>query len=973
MTVNNDRARNWAGCRKVLSKWLWATLGVFLLSTTAVAQPVADQDTLLLVQFDRSCEAHFSLGTADADSTARLVEGRFGSAVDLQPGTQVRFTADDGNFHAPAGTIEFWIKPTWPGNDAESHSVFSCRFGTKGYININMIGKGRFGIALSSGEGEEWRWRRADADVSGWKPGEWHHVACSWGQGQLHVYVDGEEGSRQVADARMPDELPKALTLVGGQTVVDGLRVSRRMFTQEDAKQSMQLALGPAPYRHLNEMTCQPADALQTNGRALLGNRRIPLVVGGLRYRKAAAIRPGASVSVSLNGEYETFQAEVGVDAFSRPEDACTFEVHADGKLLFRSEPVKARQAAQPIRVKVAGVNELTLTTRPAGNVHASMLGVWGNAVVTRRGADAIALPPRPMKPAELEMYRRQNNADDYTFEMTAPASFLLAAKFWEDDLQLDQAPAPGRIGGTLEAFATPGEYEPLNFVVYAVQDLERVAVDVSDLRCGTSVVPKDNIDVRLVLRGLMRNLYTRPPEQSTVVSRFLLANEPVDIPARTMREYHLIVHVPSNAEAGVYSGTVRIAPANQEASSLPVQFEVLPFRFRPLTRKAYGIYYRFPADDQDCQQAEIELADIHAHGAGTLKSPLGIDYEVTDGVPVASFDRLTQSLTLLRKHGFQGALPVSSGCEHAARSLGYNVVQDYEDVSAREQFLGTVMQSLSQLAELSKQYPEFEFLPTHMDEVFGRDRLERYIRLTEAVRQVPSLRVYITLHTSPRPGIEDMMRRCDPYVDVRCYNGHALDDWIRVGHSFEELREELDRSGDEAWTYYNIRGSFFKAEWPRLVNGFYMWTSPLRVHIPWMYYSYNGNPLDDTDGPRERGHDFAYAVPDPTDSTQLIPTRHWEAYREGIDDMRYLCTLEDLIADNADHSEAKAAQVWLDKLRASLIPKLEELESIDKESPILIVLSRRFDGVEYRQFRRQAAAHIQKLLELGTGIGQTR
>jgi hypothetical protein len=394
----------------------------------------------------------------------------------------------------------------------------------------------------------------------------------------------------------------------------------------------------------------------------------------------------------------------------------------------------------------------------------------------------------------------------------------------------------------------------------------------------------------------------------------------------------------------------------------LPVEFEVLPFRFAPLTRKAYGVYYRFPRDEEDWPSIEHELLDIREHGATMLKSPLGVQFERDDGKVRASFDRLEHGLALLRKHGYHGPLPVSSGCEQAARLLRYDPVKDHGDEQARRRFLAVARQAMEQLVALSAEFPEFELLPTHMDEVFGEDRLERYIRLTEAVRQVPSLRVYITMHNSPRRGAAEMMRRCDPYVDVRCYNGHVMDEWICSGHSFEELRRELERSGDEAWTYYNIRGSFFKAEWTRLVNGFYLWISPLRVHVPWMYYHYQGDPLDDTDGPRLRGHDFAYAVPDPEDPQRLISTRHWEAFREGIDDIRYLSTLEDLIARRADTAAARSAQAWLDELRRSVTPTAAELAPIEKESPILILLSEKFDGPDYRRFRRQAAEHIQRL-----------
>ena len=937
----------------------------FLLLQTAWGQPVPDRETLLLVNFEGSAntfDADFSRGSSFAQSTAAATEGRFGRGVRLGRNATVAFVGNDGNFEAAKGTIEFWIKPDWPGDDSNKHSIFSCRFGARGYININMVGNGRIGIAISSGEGDEWTWRRAEADTREWKPDEWHHVACSWGDGQIRIFADGSEGSRSVTDARMPDAMPETLLLSAAEAVMDAFRISRRMFTADDVQRSIQSAMGPPPFEYVGDLVRKNPDNQTLPRRTRLGNIQVPIALGTSCYFRGFVCQPGEAACLTLDGTFATFQAHAGVEAFSAPNDKCSFEVWGDGRKLFETDAVGVADGAQQISVSVAGVRSLRLISRPVSPVHGTTLAVWANAALGREDAQIVVPTARPMKPAEIDMYRRQVSADDYHFEPARSGSYFVATKFWEDDVDPAQAPAEDRIGVPLSASAVPGEYEPLNFVVYAADGLKQVEVAASDLKSADASISASRIDIRPVLRGLMRDIYTLPPERSTVVSRFLLPNRPVDIPNKTMREYHLIVHVPEKAPAGTYRGSVSIRPKNEPPQQLPVELDVLPFLWRPLTRKEYGIYYRFPADSDKGTQTKLELTDIRVHGATTLKAPIGVEYSLEDGNVQVSFEELRVRLNVLRSLGFRGPFPVSTGCEHAARLLEYNPVAEHTDATARDRFRQVIRRAMTGLAELSREYPEFEFLPTHMDEVFGRDRLDRYIRFTEAVRQVPSLRVFITLHNDPRRDAHEMMKVCDPFVDIRCYNGHVMDEWIRAGHSFEELQKQLADSGDEAWTYYNIRGSFFKAEWTRLVNGFYLWISPLRGHLPWMYYSYSGNPLDDLDGPHLRGHDFAYAVPDPEAPARLISTRHWEAYREGVDDMRYLCTLEDLIAENRDAPAAQAAQKWLDQLRAKLRPDPKQLEAIEGESPILRLWSDTFDGADYRRFRHEAAEHIAKL-----------
>ncbi|MFQ5810980.1 MAG: hypothetical protein ACE5JM_15285, partial [Armatimonadota bacterium] len=244
-----------------------------------------------------------------------------------------------------------------------------------------------------------------------------------------------------------------------------------------------------------------------------------------------------------------------------------------------------------------------------------------------------------------------------------------------------------------------------------------------------------------------------------------------------------------------------------------------------------------------------------------------------------------------------------------------------------------------------------------------NRGRMPLYIRLTKAVRQAPGIRIYQTLHTNPGSGFEEKMAEMDPYVDIRCYNGHAMDSWIQSGHTFDELADELQRSGDEAWIYYNARGVHVTAEWMRIINGLYMWWGPLRAHCVWIYQSYTGDPFDDTDGPRLRAHDFGYAFPSPEDGITPVPTRLWEAWREGIDDMRYIAMLEREVVrvKETDPAAVREAEEWLQTLR-DMMPTALEMQDIELESPILVAVSESMTGDDYQGLRYTTARHIMQL-----------
>lgn len=142
--------------------------------------------------------------------------------------------------------------------------------------------------------------------------------------------------------------------------------------------------------------------------------------------------------------------------------------------------------------------------------------------------------------------------------------------------------------------------------------------------------------------------------------------------------------------------------------------------------------------------------------------------------------------------------------------------------------------------------------------------------------------------------------------------------------------------------------------EWGRLCNGFWIWLTPVTTHCPWAYNAYRADPLTDKDG-----FDFGYAFPV---KGEMISTRLYEGYREGIDDERYISTLEALIAERKGDPKyaetAKQAQAFLDGLRKELLGLPLEV----KQSALVRAISEKYDGDDYAKWRRTCAEYIEKL-----------
>ncbi|HOK53613.1 MAG TPA: hypothetical protein PKV43_04065, partial [Armatimonadota bacterium] len=102
------------------------------------------------------------------------ISGTYGDGVSLTK--SVGFDASVLN--QQNGMISFWIKPDWNGNDGLNHRILRIGDPAKNGILIEKSSRNMLRFVMAGGNPVKVAASRAD--VSDWKPGKWHHVACSW-------------------------------------------------------------------------------------------------------------------------------------------------------------------------------------------------------------------------------------------------------------------------------------------------------------------------------------------------------------------------------------------------------------------------------------------------------------------------------------------------------------------------------------------------------------------------------------------------------------------------------------------------------------------------------------------------------------------------------------------------------------------------------------------------------------------------
>jgi hypothetical protein len=479
------------------------------------------------------------------------------------------------------------------------------------------------------------------------------------------------------------------------------------------------------------------------------------------------------------------------------------------------------------------------------------------------------------------------------------------------DAVTRSRAPVETSGGAVLECALCPGEFESLSAVVYANTGLEGLRVSASPLRGPTGLLDPSCVDARLVKwwwqgaiadmggnhaveynpkrvltaelllrddalvrvderRNRLRSAGTYLPCSGQTSVRLKGARpmdaatlQPVDLPAGTSREFVLTVRVPTGTRAGAYEAVVTFLCA-QGTSTLPLRVAVRPFDLEP-SRLTYSLYYRgrlsddgkptVASDTKSARQYRCEIADMRDHGVLCPANYQGLG-------------DLRRALRIRRTEGLPsgGFYTLAAGHSpkevrrwmHLCREFGYDEVYFYGADEAEGEAL------LAQRADWQG-----------VQRAGGRTFVATYKR-SRAYETMGSL-----LNLAVVSGMPD---------------AETAKAWHCVGSQcFAYLCPQVGVERPEVY-----RRNFGLVLWKAGYDGAMDYAYQHAFHHVW-------NDFDDRD---YRDHVFAY----PT-INGVVGTLQWEGFREAVDDVRYVTTLEKAMAEAPDQGLAQQAQAWLDSV----------------------------------------------------------
>ena len=485
-----------------------------------------------------------------------------------------------------------------------------------------------------------------------------------------------------------------------------------------------------------------------------------------------------------------------------------------------------------------------------------------------------------------------------------------------------DTFPLPGKRSTTISLQACRGEYEPASFVVRTgAEGVTGLLPVVTDLISATgNRIPKENIDIKLVkiwyqsggawekvqkidklgpvlvpellindpdlvrvdMPGKTNSLKLTAPNGSiryqdisspnsgihkdvpvSVLDMPIKDSErllPTELPRDTTQQYWLTILAPKDAPSDIYHGSIHLTSKGGAIGNLNIQVHVHPFELAKPSLE-YSIYYRgfispdgqpsISSEEKSRSQLRRELIDMREHG---ISNPTVLQ---------RYFGKNDHKLQLLKDY------------LEIRKQLGFEYLPLY--YLGRPTYNPTEKEKLEDLSSNVREIIQ-ESTRTKNTEVYvyGLDEAKDDKLLSQKPAWAAVHSVGGKIFTSGYAGHFEKM-------------GKETDLLIYYGPPSREEAAKVHSVGNRIFSYANPQGGVENPFIYRKNFGIVLWRSGFDGAMTYAYQDTDGFIWNDFDQASPyRDHVFAYPTRE-----GVIDTIAWEGFREAVDDVRYISTLQ--------------------------------------------------------------------------------
>ena len=510
--------------------------------------------------------------------------------------------------------------------------------------------------------------------------------------------------------------------------------------------------------------------------------------------------------------------------------------------------------------------------------------------------------------------------AVDYQVDVVGPAI--------TDHLVLPEGPLPSvcRRAREMSMSGCRGEYSSLSFVVTALEPLADVRIEIDPVRGDGGSWPADAIDARVVKQLFRRSvgagaalmptllvhdesfLGVEPaptdaePDRLTHVAPGPLRDadtlQPLSFSGR--RQFWLTVQIPEQARPGDYTAALRVVPQNSNAAELTVSVHVYPFELLPPLIE-YSIYYpawleagraedhQYKFGDLSATQMLAEFRNMREHG---LTNPNIYDSPKVLEDGSLDFGKLDRIIDMREQAGMR---------PRVLYLLGHPLpFRDRPLTPEERQRTRRYVREIDAWAE-ARGYDDVFYAAN--DEWWG-ERLSNERDSMLAVEEAGGSTFVAVMHTTFFERVGDALTRPVLQSSIGAQIEHAAKkytpqqalrhaaDLAKAGSfipmlaapNYRRAIDGMHRQGRKIFTYMNpIAGTPFP-ELHRRSTGLGMWRVGFDGTMTWAYTHITGDKVNQA---------MIFSMVYRTEN-DVLDTLHWEGFREGVNDVRYLTTLLD-------------------------------------------------------------------------------
>lgn len=605
----------------------------------------------------------------------------------------------------------------------------------------------------------------------------------------------------------------------------------------------------------------------------------------------------GAQVAVKaqalriIAGERHTIQLPFTVPGTSYPLVQVAVE-DLQGRLLFRSTTL-------PLQVPDAGAYQLGRVERLLAEIKATppsrrfsgRMARWTSRLERlRRRPDAADLDALAQEIAVAALAARvpASYREAPVFPFPLPPFRVATETF---------LPAPAAVGQPVTITACRGEYEPGTLFLLAVEDLPDTTIEITPLRRGRTTLPASAFDLYILKNwyqaGTDSTVAPTPvfvPELLLKDASILTANhrtqrndfrfdpqvgpevgttlQPVDIPAYENRQFWLLLHVPEDQPAGLYRGEIQVRSRGRLVAEAPLQVTVLPLALEKadvvFSMMAHNTYTngKDPRADQFYKAVlamcvRYGLDSLYVQEGGSI-TPDGRGWKIDMPLTRAA-------LELRRQYGLTGPTAYN-GLHWNVPQLNAIWTQTSAQLAQRDNPLARAFVAYCQELKRVAAQAGLPDIYVYSHDEPGYDATGEHLKQARLINDL--------IHQGGLPATEAITSAA-----ARILGGN-LDLPVLSGEAMFLGEREAPEGIPHAWWYYH---PLENPTHDRLATGLVTWYMDLDGVAPYALAALGG--WDDWKGyGNYRPERYIY-----DGRNAPIPTVQFEAYREGVDDYKYL------------------------------------------------------------------------------------